>query len=57
MPKQEFHITDFSGGLNCYSDARDIKDYAERMIRIEELMQLERTEIMRFNKLYDEIYK
>ena len=38
-------------------DARDIKDYAERMIRIEELMQLERTEIMRFNKLYDEIYK
>ena len=26
MPKQEFHITDFSGGLNCYSDARDIED-------------------------------
>ena len=38
-------------------EAKDIKDYAERMIRIEELMQLERTEIMRFNKLYDEIYK
>ena len=38
-------------------DAKDIKDYADRMVKIEELMQLERTEIMRFNKLYDEIYK
>jgi hypothetical protein len=26
VPKQELHITDFSGGLNCYSDARDISD-------------------------------
>ena len=26
MPKQELKITDFSGGVNCYSDARDIKD-------------------------------
>ena len=26
MPKQLLEVTDFSGGLNCYSDARDIKD-------------------------------
>ena len=26
MPKQVLEITDFTGGLNCYSDARDIKD-------------------------------
>ena len=26
MPKQQLNITDFTGGLNCYSDARDIKE-------------------------------
>ena len=26
MPKQVLQITDFSAGLNCFSDARDIKD-------------------------------
>jgi len=26
MPKQSLEIKDFSGGLNCYSDARDIQD-------------------------------
>jgi hypothetical protein len=26
MPKQLLEVTDFSGGLNCYSDSRDIKD-------------------------------
>ena len=26
MPKKELVISDFSGGLNCYSDARDIED-------------------------------
>ena len=26
MPKQLLEVTNFSGGLNCYSDARDIED-------------------------------
>ena len=26
MAKQTYEIKDFSGGLNCYSDARDIQD-------------------------------
>ena len=26
MPKQQLNITDFTGGLNCYSDARDIQE-------------------------------
>ena len=26
MPKKQFKITDFTGGLNCFSDARDIGD-------------------------------
>ena len=26
MPKQQLNITDFTGGLNCYSDARDIRE-------------------------------
>ena len=26
MPKQLYEITDFSGGLNCYADSRDIDD-------------------------------
>ena len=26
MPKQLYEIKDFSGGLNCYADPRDIKD-------------------------------
>ena len=26
MPKQVLQVTDFSGGLNAYKDARDIKD-------------------------------
>ena len=26
MAKKQLKVTDFTGGLNCYSDARDIKD-------------------------------
>ncbi len=37
--------------------ARDLSDYAERLIRLEELMEKERKIIMDFNKKYDEIRK
>jgi len=36
-------------------DAKDIKDYAERQIRIQELMDMERKLVMKFNKLYDNV--
>ena len=38
-------------------NAKDIKDYAERQIRIQELMDLERKVVMKFNKLYDNVRK
>ena len=38
-------------------DAKDIKDYAERQIRIQYLMDEERKLIMRFNKAYDNVRK
>ena len=38
-------------------DAKDIKDYAERQIRIQELMDMERRLVMKFNKLYDDVRK
>ena len=34
-------------------EARDIGNYAERSIRIQELMDKERMLIMKFNKIYD----
>ena len=38
-------------------DAKDIKDYAERQIRIQELMDMERKLVMKFNKAYDNVRK
>ena len=38
-------------------NARNIKDYAERQIRIQELMDMERGLIMKFNKMYDDVRK
>ena len=35
--------------------AKDIENYAERQIEIQRLMDLQRKEVMRFNKYYDEI--
>ena len=39
------------------SRARDIEDYAERQIKIQELMERERKIVMKFNKLYDDVRK
>ena len=38
-------------------NAKDIKDYAERQIRIQYLMDEERKLIMKFNKAYDNVRK
>ena len=36
-------------------EARDIENYAERSIRMQELMDKERSLIMDFNKVYDKL--
>lgn len=38
-------------------EARDIENYADRLVRLEELMEKERKIIMNFNKKYDELRK